>query len=469
MKNRKDMKNAEKEGGYSGLERRRRSRAATGSLSRPSLLSSFSDWLDGLTLSCQRYSRSKQSFAVAEFRILEYLHVLRNDGASAAESLKDRAENVMRDCLRNHDMVCWTGDGQFLVLLSDTAAGEARNTLDRLARAMASSVIGNELKKTSMSSVFKIATPEEDEILSDVKMAENSPRDLLRALSYDVDGHGHLKRKTARGKGTPDKGCHGNFEVWLERYQNQKEKRSRSAADMRLLLGTALEVEIMEARDSWRDNTAVTVKIAHGAPVSDVINASELIDRAQSLQDGQHAGLTALVDFFLLEDGRIFLVEEKLRKVKAAEHSGKSERTVVELLLTVLDMLIFMQALSPDIVPAAVAPEAVCLRQSDDSPVFDDYELVCLFPDRKASEQNKAMCLKSLSSLFGKWREVFSADRIAAHGAEHRREYDRISAALSEEASGLKYLSTLNRTRVDLKRLQESLKREEALAESSDA
>lgn len=449
MNHQDDIEESVLEPAFSGLERRRRSARSAGR--RRSLPVSFEEWFKNLALCCQRLSRSRHDFAVANLFILEYAHVKDRLGPDALTRMTERAERVMKNSLRKEDLAVSAGNGDYLILLPETSVEEAQEVLERLARDLAESERTAVHENIRMSCVFKIVSPSCQTRPAGAGEVENSPREILRGIGCDIDSHGRLKAKRETAVSDWSSSAQ-NFDEWLKRYGELKKRRSAKTKSQAVIESTGRQLSAFDSVDRWRDGAPVTVKVL------DMQNASKaktdiqaLIHALRLLQDAHHPGIAPALDFCLENGKSLYIVEERLRGARVSDFTG-SEKRRAELLATVIEILLQLALMASSVVPVDIA--ALRLREKTDEPVFDDYELLFL-PGQDALKEanggaNARACLDSIMEIM---------DGLKLKESKHYDRYEKIRSSMIKKEAEDKLSQTLREARSELRRIVEDVKR----------
>lgn len=226
------------------------------------------------------------------------------------------------------------------------------------------------------------------------------------------------------------------------------------------------------ANDKWRGNSAVTVVAVEAMKDSELSSeeVTRIVNRASTLQSANLPGLIRINDFFIKERRCIYIVEERTGPLKIRE-SLPSAKTAVELALTLCDMLIFLRELA--VVPPPLTQNMLRISEERRQVVVADVEVLCLLQtltnhnnkpeskaERKVSDDARAHvdslkateCLISFAGLIRVFAERFKF--------EPHESLASILAILEDPHSGRKYQSALHRTRGELKKISDRLKRQ---------
>ncbi|HNB20800.1 MAG TPA: hypothetical protein PKZ32_00170 [Candidatus Melainabacteria bacterium] len=277
--------------------------------------------LDSKSVSCKDLiaaARSaKNKFTLAAIELFEYAHIAHSKSAEKAEKLANLIEIEIHSQLRHDDLVAYSGSGQFLVYFPETAKTESTMVLERLSRHICKR---NEKRPiaTQVSLGFKLLTLD--------SLQEGTEQDENRS-----------------------------FINWLSRYRLKSPELLKD------------DWVFLEAIDSWNEERPVCIKRIRPAQALVSERKAQLAEILSSIQNNGLALFADLFDFFV-DLSSVYLVAPP--PSKGVQNLHESAKTAHNAVISVCDLFLQLQAMTPPIVPLLIQEENLFAGDNENSLVY---------------------------------------------------------------------------------------------------
>lgn len=311
-----------------------------------------------------RQIKGGKGFALLGFTVSNADTIANVAGQDSLDKLVRALRSTLSSHARSSDVLCPIAKTRILLLRTESDSDTAEPAPDLDAALSNLSISGHHVRPTV-------------QIIS-VRSDDGSLDSLLERLGCTLDEHGDLgeirPQAQLRLPGTKDN--------WLTRYELRKKLADGGH----------------EARDSWRNQQCVITSIELQNCSAQI--ESNLIKRARTLQSIEHHAIQRLEDFWI-EGCELLMVHDMVSGKPLTDWLARHKlnaAALMDFLLEFASILLYLQALTPPVVPAQLV-QKIFIVGPDSRLLLTDFHNEYLMQDSDAVAAGSQTYLDTLVEL----------------------------------------------------------------------